>query len=254
MFPLRDDRPAEGTPVATLLLIAACTVPFAATLVGGPALEASLARAALVPAEQAELFERVLARLPDLRLRELYDLAAPYVSSLFLHGGALHLIGNMWFLFVFGRSVEARLGHVGFAAFYLACGVIAGVLHTMSVLGEVVVASDHPWFGPRYAPLDRLPTVGASGAIAGVLGAYFVLFPRARIVTFIPPLFLFAIPAVLFLAIWFAGQYLAAEAGVFVGVAHWAHVGGFVAGMGLAVLAMAFDPRRFGLERPGRMR
>jgi len=145
--------------------------------------------------------------------------ALPFVSSIFLHGGLLHLVGNIWFLYIFGDNVEDRLGPVRYLVFYMLCGICSGMTH-------LILNWD-----------SRLPTIGASGAIAGVMGAYFILHPRARVLTLIP-IFLFfplvEIPAFLFLGVWLAIQFLnasfapAAETG---GVAWWAHFGGFVFGM-----------------------
>jgi len=144
----------------------------------------------------------------------------PFFSSMFLHGGFWHLLSNMWILFIFGDNVEDRMGHFRFSVFYLAMGLLAGVAHTLTELTSVV------------------PTIGASGAIAGVLGAYLVLYPRSRVLTVIPiffyPLFL-ELPAFVFLGVWFLTQLLAgtmsAGGGAVGGVAWWAHIGGFIAGI-----------------------
>jgi membrane associated rhomboid family serine protease len=145
----------------------------------------------------------------------------PFLTSMFLHGGWAHIIGNMWTLWIFGDNIEDRMGPLRFTMFYLICGLIAGVVH---------------WFTNLHS---TIPTVGASGAIAGVLGAYPVLYPRARIVVLIPiffyPLF-FEVPAVTYLLFWALSQLYSgalalagpAEVG---GVAWWAHVGGFTAGL-----------------------
>ncbi len=164
------------------------------------------------------------------------DYFLPLVVSMFLHGGWIHLIGNMLFLFVFGRSIEDRYGHLRFLALYLLSGLGAAVTHIVLNAGS------------------RVPTIGASGAIAGVLGAYFVCFPGARITTLIPFFFIFwtiDLPAMLLLGYWFLIQFLtgfrmlAIESATGGGVAWWAHVGGFVTGM---LLALALRPRQ-----PGRM-
>jgi len=155
----------------------------------------------------------------------------PVFASMFLHGGWLHLLGNMLFLFVFGRSVEDRYGHAKFLLIYFLSGLAAAITHIYFNAGS------------------RLPTIGASGAIAGILGAYFVCFPGARITTLIPFIFFFwrvEIPAVFILGYWFLLQFLSGMdptnmAGTQGGVAVWAHVGGFIAGM---VLAFALTPRR----------
>jgi len=139
---------------------------------------------------------------------------------MFLHGGWSHLIGNMWYLWIFGDNVEDALGHAGFLVFYLACGVVATLLHYLT------------------GPVAEVPVVGASGAIAGVLGAYIVAFPRARVYTLLPlfPFFqVVPLPAFLVLGLWFLFQFvlglgaLGASGGG--GIAFWAHVGGFAAGL-----------------------
>jgi membrane associated rhomboid family serine protease len=142
----------------------------------------------------------------------------PLITNLFLHGGWLHIIGNMWFLWLFGSSVEYCLGHSNFLPFYFICGIIANLTQ---------VAFD---------PTSQVPVIGASGAISGILGAYAVCFPTAKIKTLVPLIFIFTIieiPALIFLAIWFFIQVQsgsAAQAMGGAGVAWWAHVGGFASG------------------------
>lgn len=160
------------------------------------------------------------------------------VTSIFLHGGWLHILGNMWFLWIYGRNVEDLLGSGRFLAFYLACGVAAG-------LGHVLLN-----------PYSRVPTVGASGAIAGVMGAYLIKFPRAKIITLVP-VFVFLttmeIPAAFLLLYWFAIQFFSGWGSVGhsqisqSGVAWFAHVAGFVAGM-LLILVMAPKKRAYRAE------
>ena len=166
----------------------------------------------------------------------------PLLTANFLHGGWLHIIGNMWFLGVFGDNVEDRLGHLRFLLFYLLCGACS-----MLVQGWVL-------------PGSRVPAIGASGAIAGVLGAYLVLYPGARVRTLVI-LFIVDLPAVVFLGVWFLSQLmngtasLTPGAAAAAGVAWWAHVGGFVVGMGLCVLLrreQAPRPRRDWTTRPPR--
>ena len=151
---------------------------------------------------------------------------------MFLHGGWLHLLGNMLFLYIFGDNVEDRLGHVRYFFFYILCGVLAIVAHLIT------------------NPSSRVPTIGASGAIAGVMGAYFFLFPYARVVTLIFIFFfidIIEIPAFFFLAFWFILQFLngtmsfSAQNALSGGVAWWAHIGGFLAGI---VLLFVFGVRR----------
>ncbi|HMF28037.1 MAG TPA: rhomboid family intramembrane serine protease, partial [Candidatus Cybelea sp.] len=149
--------------------------------------------------------------------------AATLITSMFLHGSWMHIIGNMWYLWIFGDNVEDRLGHGRFIVFYLVCGIAAA-------LGQIAID-----------PRSTLPTIGASGAIAGVMGAYFVLYPRSRIVTLIPLFFFFQVievPAIFFLGIWFLMQFVSGVGSIVStigrgtgGVAFWAHVAGFVAGI-----------------------
>ncbi len=156
------------------------------------------------------------------------------LTCIFLHGGWMHFIGNMWFLFIFGDNVEDRLGHVGFLVFYLAAGIAASAAHLAT------------------NPASPIPTIGASGAIAGVMGAYFYLYPHARVLTLVPIfviLQMVVLPASVFLAIWFAIQFFQ---GIFsvgatqaTGVAWWAHIGGFAVG-----LAVAFGLDQLHVLRP----
>src|SRR5206468_7368774 len=142
---------------------------------------------------------------------------------MFLHGGWMHVIGNMWYLWIFGDNVEDRLGHAGYIIFYLLCGIVAA-------FGQIVID-----------PTSTLPTIGASGAIAGVMGAYFVLYPRSRVLTLVPFFFIYFVwlPAWVMLGYWFLYQFLSGAATSIAtasqqsggGVAFWAHVGGFVAGI-----------------------
>ena len=150
----------------------------------------------------------------------------PYtlITSLFLHGGWLHVGGNMLYLWIFGDNVEDRLGHVRFLIFYLLCGVAASFTHVLA------------------NPASTVPTIGASGAIAGVLGAYFLLYPKSKVLTLLPLGFylqVVQVPAFLFLGFWFLLQFVVGAASLSAGaagregVAWWAHVGGFAAGAGL---------------------
>ena len=218
MIPLRDDNPAQTVPFVTRGLIVLNVLAFVYELSLSDGTHEFLRDWGLVP---GRLFAALTGEtsLPV----ELLTL----VSSLFLHGGWLHLIGNMWYLWIFGDNVEDRLGHARFVAFYLFCG-------TAAALAQAFVS-----------PSSRVPMVGASGAIAGVMGAYFVMYPHSRIVTLIPFFFrqVVEVPAVFFLGIWFLMQFLSGvgsiaqvEAGTG-GVAFWAHVAGFVAGVlgGLAL-------------------
>ena len=155
----------------------------------------------------------------------------PVFTSMFLHAGWWHLIFNMWFLWVFGRNLEDGLGHFGYLVFYLTCGVAAALAQTIAT------------------PLSTIPTVGASGAIAGVMGGYFVRYPRARVLMLVPFIFVFFLwlPAWVVLGYWFVLQFLSRVGsslvgpGVGTGIAFWAHVGGFVAGV---LLVRLFPARR----------
>ncbi len=201
--------------------------------------ELSIPRAAL---EQVVfLFGLVPARWTDPAWAASVGLPAggiaPWLTSMFLHGGLLHLAGNMWTLWIFGDNVEDRMGPLRFLVFYLLCGLAASIAHTFS------------------HPDSMLPTVGASGAIAGVMGAYFLVYPLARVVTLIPlffwPLFV-EIPAFFFLLYWLLLQILSGAYGSLSGlpeggVAWWAHVGGFLAGL---VLVKVFLDRRRHRPRP----
>jgi hypothetical protein len=157
---------------------------------------------------------------------------------MFLHGGFLHLLGNMWFLYIFGDNVEDRLGPSRFLAFYILSGMAAALIHLVT-----------NWHSP-------LPTIGASGAIAGVMGAYFLLFPRARVLTMVPIFFfplLFELPAIFFLGYWVLIQffYASVSGGQAGGVAWWAHIGGFIFGLGEPESARKLPLRYNGERRHG---
>ncbi len=225
MIPLRDTVRSRSFPLSTLLIVALNGYVFFQELAHGRSLDAFVNQWALIPAEFTRW--QVLGGSPLDPGRYI-----PIFTSMFLHGGWAHILGNMLYLWVFGGHVEDCIGHLRFLFFYLVCGVAA--------------AGAQMWA----APLSTLPVVGASGAIAGVLGAYMLLFPRARILTLIP-IFIFPwfveIPAIVFLGVWFLMQLLSgtAELGVHTaqaagGVAWWAHAGGFAAGFALAIIL----PRR----------
>ena len=212
MLPLRVEPPAKTRPVVNYALIAANAAVFAHELALGRGLQAFVARYGLVPLRYAS---------PGL-LHKIGPWAAiPFFSSMFLHGGWLHILANMWCLWLFGRHVESALGHLRYLAFYLLVGLAAG--------GVQVWAS---WGSP-------LPTVGASGAIAGVMGAFIVLHPSARVLTLVPIIVFLKtveIPASIFLALWFwsqlySGTLALSQAGRLGGVAWWAHIGGFLSGI-----------------------
>jgi membrane associated rhomboid family serine protease len=218
MIPLRDENPSSTVPVVTRVIIAINVVVFVYEIALGPLLKPFVAQWGLVP-ERLTLAVRYHEEpwlAPGLTL----------VSSMFLHGGWMHLIGNMWYLWIFGDNVEDRFGHARYLLFYFAAGIVAALV--------------------QYAtnPVSNLPTVGASGAIAGVLGAYAVAFPRARVMTLVP-IFVFIqvvpLPALLVLGLWFVIQFfsgtLALGAAMSGGIAFWAHIGGFAFGA-LAMLVL----------------
>jgi membrane associated rhomboid family serine protease len=212
MFPVRDDAPRAGTPYVTYALIAANTVMF-------------LLELSLQTAQRTQLIER-FGVIPA-RLTESVDMATvlPLLTSMFLHGGWLHLVANMWALWIFGDNIEDYLGGFRYLLLYLASGVVGSLLHV------------------AFNAQSTLPSLGASGAIAGVMGAYFLLFPRARVQTLVPFVFLFVwLPAWVVLGYWFLAEFVSGAASSIDrmsqsgGVAFWAHVGGFVAGVTLVKL------------------
>ncbi|HRO15839.1 MAG TPA: rhomboid family intramembrane serine protease [Paracoccus sp. (in: a-proteobacteria)] len=205
MFPIRDHNPSERTPYVTFGLIFVNLAMFLLTMPWGGGMVRLWEALALYP----------VAVLEGWLLWGL-------ITHMFLHAGLLHLGGNMLFLWIFGDNLEDRMGHFGFLVFYLACGLAAA--------GAQIMAE----------PMSGIPMVGASGAIAGVMGGYLLLFPRARVdVVAIIIIFIkiFTIPAWLMLALWFAVQLVSGYAmmGGDAGVAYWAHAGGFVAGTILAM-------------------
>ena len=212
MIPLRDDNPAARTPLVTVALIGACTLIFLwQSTLDSEAYEQAVYGLGFIPA----LFFTDIELAPELVMAPVWFTV---FSSMFLHGGFMHLIGNMLYLWIFGNNVEDSMGHGRFVVFYLACGVIAA-------LGQSFLN-----------PESKIPMIGASGAISGVLGAYLLLFPRAQVVVLIPFGFLsMRLPAVWVLGLWFGMQLLysalaSADQG---GVAFAAHASGFVAGMAL---------------------
>jgi membrane associated rhomboid family serine protease len=225
MIPLRDDNPAHRPPIVTLGLIAACLAVFLWQIGrGAPGMEIAIHRLGMIPAVLLGAAPAEIAAVPP---------AVTLVTSMFLHGGWMHLLGNMLYLWIFGNNVEDRLGHVGFLLFYLAAGLTAAAAQILPDPGSLV------------------PMVGASGAISGVLGAYVVLFPHARVLVAIPLGFIFFryVRAVWVLGIWFGLQIVSAVMGpAESGVAWWAHVGGFVVGFLAAQAMRPIAPRR---RRPG---
>jgi membrane associated rhomboid family serine protease len=222
VIPIRDTIRSRTAPVVTVALIVINVMVFLHEIALGPYIERFVYAYGLIP--------RRFVYWPGDALDPMRLL--PLFTSMFWHGGWLHLIGNMLYLWIFGDNVEDRLGHLRFLLFYIVAGAAAGLTHV------------------ALSPTSMLPTVGASGAIAGVLGAYLVTFPRSRVLTFVPIFFLpwfVEVPAVVYLILWFLMQLLegigslgaSVEIG---GVAVWAHVGGFVAGVVLVKLLQ--PPRR----------
>jgi membrane associated rhomboid family serine protease len=215
MLPLTDHNPRRIVPVVTMLIIIVNVLLFLWELTLGADLQRVMFNIGFVP----RFFWMPGYIVPNLERMFI---------SMFLHGGFLHIAGNMLYLWIFGDNIEDRLGHVRYAIFYLLCGVVAALAHAFA------------------NPSSPLPAIGASGAIAGVLGAYLVLFPRARVTTLIP-IFAFVtvreIPAVIVLGLWFVLQLFSGigslgvrDADTAGGVAFFAHIGGFVAGMLLIVV------------------
>ncbi|HVY54963.1 MAG TPA: rhomboid family intramembrane serine protease [Thermodesulfobacteriota bacterium] len=213
---------SPGFPYINIALIITNAIIFLYSYSIGDYMDLFVLRYGLIPA-------KVIASAPDIGLA---DRVYPFFSSMFLHGGWLHLIGNMLFLYIFGDNVEGRMGHFRYLVFYIVCGLIAALFQ--------FVTNVH----------SAIPMVGASGAISGVLGAYMTFYPRSRILTLVPVFFfiqLIQIPAAVFIFVWFIIQFLSGlgtlsapkESG---GIAFWAHIGGFVAGL---LLARFFDRKPY---------
>jgi len=219
MIPIRNAVPSRYPPVVTWMLIAInCLVFLFQDSLSPDELELFLSQFALIPARYLEAF----AGDTDLAAVDF----VPFFTMMFLHGGWLHLILNMWTLWLFGPAIEDRLGHFRYLAFYLVCGLAASAAHVM------------------FNPTSIVPALGASGAIAGILGCYMRLFPLARVVVVIPILFIplfFEVYAFVFIGLWFLIQVLQSVMALLLpaasgDVAWWAHVGGFIAGFTLGPL------------------
>ena len=232
MFPLRDDNPTELFPFVTILIIAANVLVWLLVQGAGapePFLN-SLCAYGLIPGEvTGSVLPGDTVSLGDASCTIGGLGTLTVLSSMFMHGGWMHLIGNMWFLWVFGNNIEDSMGHLRYIIFYLLCGVLASVAHIM--------------FGPD----STIPTVGASGAISGIMGAYMVLYPKVRVQTLLIIIIyirVIPLPAWVLLAYWFFLQVVGgsvALGGSGGGVAFWAHVGGFAAGVALVKL---FEKRK----------
>jgi len=234
MIPLRDNIPSRSTPIVNYLILASCTLVFLAQLSQREQKGTLFERYGMIPVrvfhpdKPVNVADVRLVQTPiGIALEQFVRPAAessvpPWLTLLtctFLHGGWMHFLGNMWFLYIFGDNVEDRFGHLGYLLFYLGCGVAASAAH-------LVVNAN-----------NTTPTIGASGAIAGVMGAYLLLYPRARVLTLVP-IFIFIhimmLPAPVFLVIWFFIQFYHGTAAITsmqsTGVAWWAHIGGFIVG------------------------
>ncbi len=205
MIPLKDDNPHSRTAVITISLIIINLIVFLVEMGQGSSIHAFVMRFGFVPV-------RLTADIP------IYSKIGSFFSSIFLHGGWMHFLGNSLYLWIFGDNVEDRMGRGKFLVFYLLCGVFANMIHFIFNMNSA------------------LPAIGASGAIAGVLGAYFLMFPNAKVITLLPLFFFWQIikvPAVFFLGFWFIYQLLfgLSSIGGQTGVAFWAHIGGFAGGV-----------------------
>jgi len=217
VFPLRDDIPGERIPIITWAVLAANLAAFGWQLATG--LERSVLVGGAIPYE--------LLTFQDVWPRDVVPPPLTVLTSMFLHGGLMHLAGNMLSLWIFGNNVEDALGRGRFLAFYLLSGLAAAAAQTLATaVGAAGLV------GPDAAAVLSVPMVGASGAIAGVMAAYMVLFPHARVHTLVI-VFLLRVPAVLFIGLWFLLQVLAVVQGGSPGVAFFAHIGGFLAGLAL---------------------
>lgn len=223
MLPIRDDQPRYSTPWVTWFLIGLNLMIFLFEATLDPdTLRTVIHQFGVVPYHLG-------AFLAGSHRYSAAEVIVPFFTSMFLHGSWMHVIGNVWFLYIFGDNVEDYLGHFRYLVFYILTGLIAMVTQVMISLHSTA------------------PTLGASGAIAGVLGAYFILYPRARVLTWFF-VFVIWVPAWIILGYWFALQFLSGAATALSvqgqnvgGVAFWAHVGGFVSG---AILVKVFGERR----------
>ena len=227
MIPLRDNIRARRVPVVNYTLIALTSLAFFVQLQQETTGVSMIESFGMIPQRVLDPEDSVVLHGVELAPSAVWPWLT-LLTCVFLHGGWLHFLGNMWFLHIFGDNVEDRLGRVGYAAFYLTAGIAASAAHLAS------------------APASPVPTIGASGAIAGVMGAYLLLYPRAKVLAAVPIFIIlqvFVVPAWFFLVIWFVIQLFQAQmmsAGA-AGVAWWAHIGGFA--VGAAVI--------FGLRQAG---
>ena len=243
MFPLKDDVKSQATPVVNLTLIAACVLAFVVQMnspdglvhefgmiparVSHPDADIVTTQMRLVQPQSGVQEVPVQLPLPRPRFHPYTTL----LSCIFLHGSFMHLAGNLWFLWVFGDNVEDRLGPGGYLLFYLGSGIAASLTHF------------------AFQPGSPVPTIGASGAVAGVMGAYMLMYPHARVTTLVPLFFILQImiiPAPIFLGIWFVIQLLQGSFSMgdaqAAGVAWWAHAGGFAFGFAVAWMLKKEEP------------
>ena len=227
MIPIGNAVPSRYPPVVTWILIATnCLVFLFQDSLSPDELELLVREFALIPARYTEVFAY---GDPDLDVADII----PFFTMMFLHGGWLHLILNMWTLWLFGPAIEDRMGHGRYLAFYLGCGFAASLAHVV------------------FNPTSIVPALGASGAIAGILGCYMRLFPMARVVVVVPILFIplfFEVYAFVFIGLWFLLQLFQSTMSLLLpaasgDVAWWAHVGGFVAGFTLGPLLVRSEQR-----------
>lgn len=223
MIPIRDRNPSGSFPLVTVSLILVNVLVFLFELSLGTRLDSFLFQFGIVPIKVI-----YSADIPGSNFANTYF---PFLSYMFLHGGFVHLIGNMWFLWIFGDNIEDRLGRIQFILFYFICGIGSAIVHV--------------YFNSQ----SGVPCVGASGAIAGVLGAYMVTFPRARVLVVLPLFIIWQIielPAIFVLGFWFLIQFFTGAATISSahggGVAWWAHIGGFVLGI---ILIKIFPKARY---------
>jgi membrane associated rhomboid family serine protease len=225
LIPLKNMDPRRSLPIITLIIIAVNIAVFLYQLSLGP--------------QAADAFVRTWGLVPSKlqfalsgRHYSLENALIPIFTCMFLHGGFLHILGNMWFLWIFGSNLEDRVGAPSYLLIYFVCGIVSGITQAAFSWGS------------------HIPSIGASGAISGVLGAYIVLFPSSRILTLVPLFiiwFTVRVPAVVFIGLWFVMQFfsgvqsLGARAASMGGVAWWAHIGGFLFGV---LLAQIMRPRQ----------
>ena len=232
MIPLRDNIRSRTVPFVSYAFIGINILVFLFEITLGAGVDRFVGAFGVVP----ERTIYILFQAPEY----IHLAVIPLFTSMFMHGGWFHLLGNVLFLYIFGDNIEDTLGHFRYAVFYIGCGVAASLIHLAT------------------HPASTIPTIGASGAIAGIMGAYFLLFPGSRIVTLVPFFFfiqLIEVPAFVFLGIWFLIQFLSgffsfAVSSELSRIAWWAHIGGFAVGAGYVLLRY----ERLRSRRKGRLR